>query len=409
MFEMSDSTRPPRWFTCTPVSFRGDDSTFFSRDSGAFCRAFQALGVESKAVMPTPAYEDDDPSLIRTEYRNLESVDWWRQFDLDGVLFYVWNLAQYRPIVEAARASGAKTVLFQDCRSEVFPWFSWKTQTAQMFRQSRLAYPESRLHSFAAWASLLVRQHLTVLRYPGRRRLFDAADLITFPFPRALENWTSVPFLMSSKAKSNVVLAAPPVSPRFTYDGTPKENLVVAVGRWDDEEPKRGTFLLGIIDAFFASGADVTEFHIFGNTPEFLVRWHESLPRESRKRVVLHGRIPNSDLVSWYRRAKAILVPSIHEGTHIASAEAVCSGCAVVASPLPTMSCCHWYASESSGTIAQKDTANSFAEALRIELEAWNAGNRNPESFSAIWRNRLHAPRTAERILRHFEAMPRTH
>ena len=56
-----------KWYTCTPVSFKGDH-TFFSRDSGAFCKAFQRIGVESRAIMPTPAQEGDEPDLIRTEY-----------------------------------------------------------------------------------------------------------------------------------------------------------------------------------------------------------------------------------------------------------------------------------------------------------------------------------------------------
>ena len=60
-----------KWYTCTPVSFKGDH-TFFSRDSGAFCKAFQRIGVESRAIMPTPAQEGDEPDLIRTEYANLE-------------------------------------------------------------------------------------------------------------------------------------------------------------------------------------------------------------------------------------------------------------------------------------------------------------------------------------------------
>lgn len=36
-----------KWYTCTPVSFKGDH-TFFSRDSGAFCKAFQRIGVEKQ-------------------------------------------------------------------------------------------------------------------------------------------------------------------------------------------------------------------------------------------------------------------------------------------------------------------------------------------------------------------------
>lgn len=66
-----------KWYTCTPVSFKGDH-TFFSRDSGAFCKAFQRIGVESRAIMPTPAQEGDEPDLIRTEYANLEDPAWWK-------------------------------------------------------------------------------------------------------------------------------------------------------------------------------------------------------------------------------------------------------------------------------------------------------------------------------------------
>lgn len=66
-----------KWYTCTPVPFKGDH-TFFSRDSGAFCKAFQRIGLESRAIMPTPVQEGDDPDLIRTEYANLEDAAWWK-------------------------------------------------------------------------------------------------------------------------------------------------------------------------------------------------------------------------------------------------------------------------------------------------------------------------------------------
>lgn len=48
-----------KWHTC-PVPFKGDH-TFFSRDSGAFCRAFQKIVIESKAIMPNPVQTGDDP------------------------------------------------------------------------------------------------------------------------------------------------------------------------------------------------------------------------------------------------------------------------------------------------------------------------------------------------------------
>lgn len=82
-----------KWYTCTPVSFKGDH-TFFSRDSGAFCKAFQRIGVESRAIMPTPAQEGDDPDLIRTEYANLKDAAWWKSLGIDGVILYALGSGQ---------------------------------------------------------------------------------------------------------------------------------------------------------------------------------------------------------------------------------------------------------------------------------------------------------------------------
>ena len=66
----------------------------FSRDSGAFCKAFQRIGVESRAIMPTPAQEGDDPDLIRTEYANLKDAAWWKSLGIDGVILYAWGNGQ---------------------------------------------------------------------------------------------------------------------------------------------------------------------------------------------------------------------------------------------------------------------------------------------------------------------------
>ena len=88
-----------KWYTCTPVAFKGDH-TFFSRDSGAFCKAFQRIGVESRAIMPTPAQEGDDPDLIRTEYANLKDAAWWKSLGIDGVILYAWEWANTFPSPE---------------------------------------------------------------------------------------------------------------------------------------------------------------------------------------------------------------------------------------------------------------------------------------------------------------------
>lgn len=102
-----------KWYTCTPVPFKGDH-TFFSRDSGAFCKAFQRIGLESRAIMPTPVQEGDDPDLIRTEYANLEDAAWWKSLGIDGLVLYAWGTGKYLPIARAIHDAGIFLVVYMD-------------------------------------------------------------------------------------------------------------------------------------------------------------------------------------------------------------------------------------------------------------------------------------------------------
>ena len=386
-----------RWFTFTPVPFRGDE-TFFNRDSGLFSRAFRAIGVESKAVMPLP-WKDGDlrEELIRTEYANLESSDWWRQFDLDGVLLYVWSIAKYRPIVAAIRKAGAKTVLYQDCGAFVFPWNGWRLGVRILHRRSNLAHPGKPFAALADFLFSMAKRHASFLHHPARRNLFSAADVATFPYPAALEAWCRVPGLVPRRIRESAFVVPCPVAPHFHYDGTPKEPLVVAVGRGNDEEQKRGGLLLKTMEAIWKRRT--VPFHLFGTTPPSFAEWRNGLPFSLSSCVTFHDRVPNAELADWYRRAQISLCTSLYESTHIASAEAVCCGCGVVAAPLPSVACCHWYASEGSGTIAAEDTPESFADAVLAELSAWRSGSRRPDAIARAWSARLHANQSARTIL----------
>ena len=102
-----------RFFTCTPVAF-GGGADFFARDSGLLCRGFQSLGVESRAVMPGERRPEDDADLIRTEYGNLESAEWWRSHNLDGVVLYAWGRPKFRKVAAAIHNAGIFLVLNQD-------------------------------------------------------------------------------------------------------------------------------------------------------------------------------------------------------------------------------------------------------------------------------------------------------
>ena len=58
------------------------------------------------AVMPGVRQPDDEADLIRTEYANLESAEWWRAHKLDGVVLYAWGRPRYRFIAKAIHEAG---------------------------------------------------------------------------------------------------------------------------------------------------------------------------------------------------------------------------------------------------------------------------------------------------------------
>ena len=348
--------------------------------------------------MPLPWKEGDlRDELIRAKYSNLESPEWWRQFHLDGVLLYVWCLARYRPIVAAIHKAGIKSVLYQDCSSVVFPWNEWRLGIRMMWRRASLAHPGNPVVAVADFLLQVAKGHATVLHWPARRRLFDAADIVTFPYPAAHDAWLHVPGLLPHRIRTSSCIIPCPVAPHFSYDGTSKEPMVIAVGRWNDEEQKRGSLLLRTMEEVWTR--HLIPFHIFGTLSPSFENWVNALSHDHASCVTLHGLVPNAQLVDWYRRAQISLCTSFHESTHISSAEAICCGCSVVAPPLSSVSCCQWYASESSGTIAAKDTPKSFADAVLGELSSWESGHRDPVSISHIWTNRLHATESARRIL----------
>lgn len=115
------TSHKPRWFTCTPVRFTGDER-FFARDSGLLCKGFQEIGVHCKAIMPGPAMSNDQSEdLIRTDFTNLEDASWWKSLGGNGVVLYAWGLGKYRRVASAIKQSGMSLVSHLDSAGMLGP------------------------------------------------------------------------------------------------------------------------------------------------------------------------------------------------------------------------------------------------------------------------------------------------
>lgn len=386
-----------RWFTCTPVEF-GGGADFFARDSGLLCRGFQSLGIESRAVMPGKRKTEDEPDLIRTDFRNLESAEWWRSQRLDGVVLYAWGRPKFRKVAAAIHEAGIFLVLNQDNGGLVSPLAGF----TDWFREQWILAGQGR--GTAAWLRFL---KLTLrglsaglfLTDPLRAVHLKHGDVIACVSPKAAEHYRKQCRIYGGADLAARVKVIPhAVEPRFRYCGRSRRRQVVCVGRWLDVIQKRPGLLMDVIGSLVTQDGCVSVV-IVGTATAELETWHRSLGENSQNRVNLRGRVDREELAAILNESQVFYSPSAFESFGIAAAEALCSGCSVVAGRSVSMASFEWFVSENSGMLASHDNVKGHAECLIAELESWDKGLRIPERISKVWCERLHADKVAGRIL----------
>lgn len=345
-------------YCCTPVAFRADESTFFIRDTGLVSRTVRSEGAESKVIMPLPYYEEDlRNEILRTEYRNLESADWWRSLQLDVVILYSWAYPRYLSIARAIHKSGTKLIIHLDTNG-----FTYLRRTKNLYRLSK-----DIVHD------ILRSWHL------------NYADLITMSMP-VLEKLGKSLFYSSTVSKKGFSCATP-IAGSYVPSSKPKQYKVTCVGRWSDEkddEVKRPEFCLQTAEALVRMDKGVV-VEIYGRFGDRMKALHGNIT-VGKERVLLKGFISNKDLPNVYQSSMVNYCSSRSEGTHISSGEALCCGCSVAVTPRKELNVVQWYTSRDSGTVAEEDTPESLAMAICRELQLWKEGKRNSESIANSWK-----------------------
>lgn len=388
---------PPRWMTCAPRDYRGD-AAFFARDTGLLCRGIQQAGVECRAVLAGAPHPDDEPDIQRASLEDLADASWWRRRDTEVVVIHTWSRRESTEILRAIREAGCRIVLLQDGSGITGPlgtWADWIRESWYMRRKRGGKW----LGPLWFLARML---HGHTFRLVGfereRKQQFALADIVAVPSPGALVGYEKLCFRYRERIASKLRLVPHPVAAWFRWDGVPpKQNLIIAVGRWDDYWQKRPDLLRDALDQSLAIHPE-WKAEIYGNPSPLLTRWLSEAAPALRARVRLVGLVPNKQLADGMLRAKILLCSSAYESFHIASGEALCSGASVVGVDSPMTPSLRWFVSASSGTLAPRLEASCFAGALNTEIDAWESGNRNPACISSTWRARLHASEIARAL-----------
>jgi glycosyltransferase involved in cell wall biosynthesis len=184
----------------------------------------------------------------------------------------------------------------------------------------------------------------------------------------------------------------------FRYDGTHKENVVLCVARFlqEDWPQKRPALLIQSLNAFLAKNHDWRAV-VVGRGASTLAN---NLGLHAHAAIRFEENLAHRDLVGLYQKAKIGFWTSLWEGQQGTAAQSLCCGCSVVAPSSPLNSCFEDYVSQSSGRLATDSSITCLTEALALEAQEWAQGFRLPDKISLFWSGLLHGRQRASAILK---------
>jgi len=393
-----------RLATCTPVDFDSDEH-FFGRDSGLLCRGLQAAGAEARVIMPGEESSDDADDLVRCKFSELCSIDWWKGQGLDGVVLYAWGDPAYIEVARAIRQAGISLIQSLDTAGLPSPyadleeWWCW--------RSSMAALPVSLKNRIRP----LIRATIDLLPFVYERKRLDMlaeSDRLAVVSPSAFESIRR--YLLGLRRPDlidRLLLVPHPVLPGMRYNGEEKSNQVLVVGRWEKEDhaQKNPQLTLEVLERFLSARPDWTAEVIGRSSDRHLAPLARNWSPEVRRRLTLTNRLTHSDLMGRYRTSRILLCGSRFESFHIASAEAVCSGCSVVVGKHPLLGSTAWFTTEASGTLGESVDCDSLTSALMCEASAWDDGGRSADFIASTWQSRVHAPEIGRGVRESFSSL----
>jgi|GEM_PF-811127 len=348
--------------------------------------------------------DDYDATKLRVigSIENSEAKNIFSEFDY--VIMYTWFAKNLTNWVKEAKESGCKVILKLDHNGK----FGTR-ETLVHSSQKYIIRNFWRIEYILKVPRLVLKNLLVFSSTKFKRNFFkhlivqaELADRIIIESPHAAYNLVTIFGDLGVHDLIEKIRVIPnPVSPSFSRSAISnvyKENLVVAVGRWNDEAPKNPKDLVRTIVEFLSKknnwkvviigpGEDILQNYIKKYSPDKFVA--------SKIQVV--GRLKNEDIIRYLVKSKIILSSSRWESFGIAAAEALCLGNTLVGPRIESFE----YLSNLgfSGTLALSHNWKDLLATLIYESELWKKGQRNPEEIANFWREILDRKMIAQKFL----------
>lgn len=369
---------------------------FWERDLGLVTLGLRALGKDAWFVaLPGDPPEKGKPLLTPTLAQASDS-DWWKCQRPDAVIINTWGVPRYERIRHAVCSLGCPVIEKLDTDGvkspRIYPTHSLRRSLVDYDRRHYLpAGLRAQLYGLAKFfISLALPSTLDqrIIRCMKRVPMFAAETPLGAERVRRF-------FRIYAVSPAPAVVAIPhPVQTDYMIWPTqdPKQNRVVAVGRWHDAV--KGWSLLQKVSADFLTLNPTWSVTVAGPGSTELGR---SMVNRFSGRFHGAGSLPHQELAKLYCASKIYLLCSHSETFNIAAAEALCCGCSFVG---PTqIASAAYFAGMSSGTVSHLRSQAHMLDALRTEALEWDEGRRDPDSFATAWQREVGYLSVAQKYL----------
>lgn len=333
-------------------------------------------------------YHPSFPLIKVAKKEELYNKNFWSKINSDLIIFYSWLSRVYTPLVKIIKTSDKKVLLKADSDGHIgYPLLprQFKTPlfkglfTKNVFRQIKWC-----LH-FKSFYSKNIEQ-------------IELSDRVTIESPDALSNLN---YFLTKWGREDLIqknyFVPNPVTPDIiNCQIKKKENIVVAIGRWEDEVQKNTKIMVKTLREFLEIKKDFKAI-IVGSGKKNIKKFLQGVSKDIQNRLEITGPVEHDKIKNFLLPAKIFFLPSLWESFGIAGAEALCCGCSLVGTPLEALR----YLSMQgfSGTIASSFKKEAILAALIQDSIKWDRDYYFPEKISEFWKEKLNRKSIAKEFI----------
>ena len=318
----------------------------------------------------------------------ISKPEYWSAAGFDGALMFTWH--RMKNVFLAMRSVGMRAIAIGDSDGLVslraHPWDTLRYKISEQ-KNYRHKIGAAKLW-LSNWLFRGLAHDIELIAAT------EAAHIFGLPNVGGVEQFRRFLVNRGARVAANKLAAIPyPVAEAFCTEPikTPKANRVIAVGRWDSYQ-KNAPLLAATLERLTRYGCN-TEFLIVGNGAEAAF----SSVAKLNPNIHLLGIQPKEQIVKLMSDSRFVIIPSRWESGPIVANEMLALGGSIVGTPIPTL--IGLVEERRFGRVSIKHIADSLANAVVAELEAWDQGRRNPLAIAEKWRQKVSPNSVAKRII----------